>query len=159
VKAKLTRTETATAYHEAGHAVAFHVLRGSAPARGAAIRAGRGLLGQTRDVRLPSHADREPASIEADVVFAYAGAAAELHFEPEVDLEEVRAGARDDDERAAELLDFLGAASRESEFRARAECLIRECWPLVEAVAHELLIHLALHGRGRAHSCSRASAT
>lgn len=89
------------------------------------------------------------ADVEEAIIELYAGRAAELHFAPANEDTRRLLGSASDDERAESLgrsLPGEWTPARERQLRERAGALIRDNWPLVEAIARELLVHRALDG-------------
>lgn len=130
-----------TAYHEAGHFVAAYVLGRHDAIYTISIRPHRDYAGVVDS----EFTDLDTVeAIEDAVVELYAGLAAVLHLAPEVapaEADWAEASSRDDDEKAAGFIGYLGQAKDETEarLRARAADLIAEHWHLVAALATDLL--------------------
>jgi len=125
------------AYHEAGHAVAHYTL-GHGTVYGITIipNEATGNLGSTnaQDMDIST-----PEDVENEVICLYAGAAAEVRFDPGC-RDEILAGAEGDDEQAADWLASLGYGPQdEARLRERAAALVDDRWPQIDALARELL--------------------
>lgn len=84
-------------------------------------------------------AEYHPEDVENEIVILYAGAAAELMFDPSR-RRAVRAGARSDDAKARDLLRlYLGRPDREAELRQRAKTLVAAHWHDITVLATALL--------------------
>ena len=139
----------ATAYHEAGHFVALHVLLPTSYELEITIRPGEGFLGRVLHEGWeswlgPGMTEKQTAAmIEAmrhQVVMAFAGYAAQRLVDPEAD----QRGSASDDECAREILALLEEESLESEYRQRTAEFVLEHRAAIEAVAGELLEHESL---------------
>jgi ATP-dependent Zn protease len=144
----MTKIEEATAYHEAGHAVAHYLLRRAGRLREVTIipDAQRGTLGRAPRSTAPSDLDDRPWSdlvkvrLQHEAMVLLAGGIAERRFAGQAD----HVGTRSDYARAADfaltisgsehaadvLLDWLGTVT---------EDLVADRWPAIEAVAAALL--------------------
>jgi hypothetical protein len=147
-----------TAYHEAGHFVTRHHLTPEEDPGPVSIIPDAGVDGFHSAV-VPQALDVVPDFITV----LYAGAAAELRFDPSRDAE-VRSGSRTDDMAAATLLrggfEGLGPGlgeHREEELRERARALVAEHWREIQALATELMKVHWLDGVEAGLICDAAS--
>jgi len=135
---------TATAYHEAGHAVAAH--HEHMRFRSVTIRPGAGNLGHLA-YRMPGwfqpdvEADaRHRRLVERDARVSFAGPAAEARFKGRHNWR----GASDDLDQAVSLLGYVCGSNGELEayvrlIRMQAQGLMERHWDEVQAVAEALL--------------------
>ena len=147
----------ATAYHEAGHAVAYYFLRVQGYPlpliRRATIVPRDDTLGQVAPFRTPSFrpdADISPRAqyrLQGQIMFSLAGAIAEQRHTGR------RSPYSDGDRHnAAGLAGYASSSPEEVEpmlrwLEVRTENLIVRYWPFVEVVATALLKHRTLTGR------------
>ncbi len=144
-----------TAYHEAGHFLATHrlneaIFSGQRVLEGLSIVPRGDSLGREEGELFVGDAaglvEATEAEVEAVVIELYAGRVAEARCDPNLPPEQLKAGARSDDEKAAELLARLPGDPRENEarLRKRADYLVWSEWSGVEALAAELLEYMRL---------------
>lgn len=140
------QTEAHVAHHEAGHFVARHVLVGlNANSNLSLARdAEGGFTGTSPSLDPPPYPSPDfsrddPATLELQVVILFAGAAAELRFDP-ARQDDVRLMARGDLDLAAEWIsNGLKDAEREQELKLAAATLVAQHWPAIHALAESLL--------------------
>ena len=124
------------AYHEAGHAVIDHLLKGTS---------GFVSIKHQKDGTLGfSSGDTDTLNpTKEDVVIVYAGYAARVHYSPKHEAE-AEQWSSDDNAKADWLLSKQvkgkkAKAKLELELRQQAKQLIERNWHLVDAIARELL--------------------
>jgi ATP-dependent Zn protease len=154
-----TRPLTATAYHEAGHAVASRDLGlgvrrvtikpNPKTGTGGICKAGSAL--KRRHNPESDDGDRNRMRMECDVVALLAGQEAEAHFRGRYNF----GGARVDREGANDLLSYFVSPGRgpQEEFRTyfkllrlRTRRLVLHRWPMIQEVAKRLLERETLSG-------------
>lgn len=137
----------ATAYHEAGHAVAD--VRGGLGCGGVTIAADAkarslGGAGHMNDWTTSPAPKTQEAIAQASLISLYAGFAAELRFDPK-GHQAAQLGATGDFEKARELLVLLygeeQADQQQAEWIERAKSLVADPrnWRAIEMLARELL--------------------
>jgi ATP-dependent Zn protease len=138
----MAQSKWRTAYHEAGHAVAYYVL--GIEHGYVTIRPKDGDVGHTthHDGWLlgPEGWSLSREDGENQIIACYAGREAEQRAFPAAPLAELEEGAASDDEYAAEYLRSLGGGDEQA-LRARARNFLAEHWSKVEAVAAQLIEH------------------
>lgn len=130
------------AHHEAGHAVARHVLFPSTFCHFVRVIRRGDYLGE-HAWEFPLSAKPTEIEIESAVVTLCAGFAAHLHLVAN-DTRRARLWASDDDSEAARFLAMLdldadGLQETEARLRERASSLVDAEWPAIEALATELV--------------------
>lgn len=131
-----------TAYHEAGHQVVTYRL--GFYTHTTTIRPVPGVAGSAQGEGYWADGSRD-----ADyIVTLYAGFAAESRHDPEA---ADSCGSCGDDEEAKELLQYSDLG--EPECRQRANDLVAEYWPEIEAVAAQLLEDETLTGEEQEMIC------
>lgn len=148
----------ATAYHEAGHAVAYYCLRVQQHyplplMRRVTIVPSEDMLGHTAPFPTPSYdpdlysSPSTALRAHAEIVVCFAGAIAERRH-----IGRRSTGAEIDHRLAIDLAEAVTGSPSETEallkwLRERAANLINSRWRFVEAVAAALLEHRTLTGR------------
>lgn len=128
----MNEQDRATAYHEAGHAIAAYRL---------GHEAGHITIVPTEGTLGSSLSEAESFTGETDVeqiIVLYAGYASESKYHAGAD----KLGSHSDDEKAAHLLQFTNET--EASLRAKAAELIKTNWTAIEAVAEELILSKTL---------------
>jgi ATP-dependent Zn protease len=128
----MNKEEKATAYHEAGHALAayrFGHYGGRITIVPNGDRVGRSL----------SEAEWGDGSTDIEqIIVLFAGLASESKYNADAN----KLGSSDDDEKAADLLERTNET--ESSLRKKAKELIDKNWQIIEAIAEKLFIHKTL---------------
>ena len=137
------QTPDTIAFHEAGHFIASYRLLPDRLRNWLSIEPNGRYAGESNE-EAPSESE-EPEDM---ILVYYAGYAAEVVYAPKR-VDDGRAGAADDDEKANELLAdiYSGSIERqraEQRLRARAQALVVENWEALRAVANEVLARTKL---------------
>lgn len=128
----MNKEEKATAYHEAGHALAAYRF-GHYGDRITIVQKGHALGSSLSEV-----AWGDGSKDIEQIIVLFAGFASESKYSADAD----KLGSSDDDENAAELLERTNET--EPSLRIKAKEIINKNWIFIEAIAEKLFVYKTL---------------